>query len=378
MNRRGVIAGLVATGSMPMSLTGCESRRPTTFAEHTPDYSAEPSLNFRAAQSGRIFGSAVISKNLKSDKPYAEAIANECGMLVHNNELKWRRLRPGPVVYDFRGADWIMNFAQKHNKSVRGHTLVWHASIPEWLRATANSQNAEALMRDHIETVAGRYKNQLHSWDVVNEVVQPEDGNKDGLRNSIWLDAIGPDYIENAFRMTASIDPTAKLTFNENRIEYADKTQSTKREYVLKLLERLLGRGAPIHAMGIQAHLRANNIRKFDQRAFADFLDQVAGMGLEIYITELDVRDLGLSPRADLRDIVVARMAKEFLDVVLDNKAVKLVIAWGLCDKYSWLNTDRRVRQNGRPIRGLPLDSKLRRKRLWKSISDSLDDARTV
>ncbi|MGH7999575.1 MAG: endo-1,4-beta-xylanase, partial [Brasilonema sp.] len=212
-------------------------------------------LNKRAAAKGLIYGAACGRDLLASDKNLEASIVQECGILVPENELKWQLVQPRPDVFDFSGASKIATFARAHNMLFRGHTLVWHLQLPEWFKEVVNRQNAEKILVEHITTVTKRYAGQIHSWDVVNEAIEPSDRLKGGLRKSPWLEFLGPDYIELAYRVAAKADPKAMLVYNENALEYGTYQEDTKRTAVLKLLERLKSRGTPIHALGIQSHL---------------------------------------------------------------------------------------------------------------------------
>ena len=101
-----------------------------------------------------------------------------------------------------------------------GHTLVWHSKTPRWVfqDEKGNQLDREALlkrMRDHIQTVVGRYKGRIKGWDVVNEALN-EDGT---LRQSPWLKIIGPDYLVKAFEYAHEADPKAQLYYNDYSLE---------------------------------------------------------------------------------------------------------------------------------------------------------------
>ena len=144
---------------------------------------------------------------------------------------------------------------------------------------------------------------------------------------------------------------------------------------MLKLLDRLMGRGVPIDAIGIQGHLKPYK-EPFNQRLFADFLDRLSGYGLKLAITELDIADRGGPPNPDKRDREVAAFGKAFLDVALDNPAMESVLCWGISDQYSWLSTYPEYKwPDGQLSRGLPFDGKMARKPLWDAIAGALDQA---
>lgn len=84
--------------------------------------------------------------------------------------MKWEKIEPQPGVFNFTEADALMDWAKKHNKQVRGHTLVWHSQLAPWV--TANNYTAPALkkvLENHVTTVAKHFKGKIFQWDVVNE-----------------------------------------------------------------------------------------------------------------------------------------------------------------------------------------------------------------
>jgi endo-1,4-beta-xylanase len=328
----------------------------------------------RATASGLIYGAAVRQYALSSDTRLAATFARECAILVPEWELKWNILRPHPNKFNFGPADWLASFARSHRILLRGHTLVWHQSfaLPKWFSAV-NTQNARKVMLEHIETVVKRYAGRMHSWDVVNEAIEPKDGRDDGLRKTPWLQFLGPNYIDLAFRVAAQADPHALLVYNDYGLDYDTSEDEAKRTAVLKLMERLKSRGTPIHALGIQAHLRGEET-KWNPKKLRNFLKNVAGLGLKILITELDVVDKKLPRDIKVRDRIIAAVYEDYLSTVLEEKAVIAVITWGLSDRYSWLN-EFEPRPDRAPVRPLPLDAQMQRKLAWNAIARAFDNA---
>ncbi|KAB8331468.1 endo-1,4-beta-xylanase [Scytonema tolypothrichoides VB-61278] len=335
------------------------------------------SLKERAAKKGIIYGAAAHNIALSSDASYAAAIVQNCGVLVPELEFKWTAgnatLRPSPDRFDFSKADWMANFAKTHSLLLRAHTLVWHDSLPTWFDKTVNSHNAAQLLENHIQTVVKRYAGKIHSWDVVNEAIQPEDGRNDGLRMTSWLKVLGQNYIDLAFRLTAAADPKALLVYNDFGLDYDTPDQEARRTAVLKLLERLRTKGTPIHALGIQAHLSPGE-KKFNPSKLRKFLQDVASMGLKIMITEMDVVDKKLPIDVKVRDRIIAGVYEDYLSTVLDEKAVIAVITWGLSDRYSYVN-ESQPRSDRAPVRPLPLDAQMQHKLAWNAIARAFDHA---
>jgi len=331
-------------------------------------------LRNRAAARGLIYGAGGIFHALSSEADLANSFAQECGMLVPENELKWGSIRPSVDTFDFTQADWMAEFAKERGMFFRGHTLVWHTNLPKWFKEVVNRQNAEQILLKHIKTVAGHYAGRIHSWDVVNEAIFLKDGRSDGLRNQPWLQLLGFDYIDIAFRAAAEADPQALLVYNDNGLDYYDtpEAEATKRA-VLKLLERLKSMGTPVHALGIQSHLWGHETR-INHTKLRNFLSDVASLGLKIMITEMDVVDSKLPLDIVVRDRIVAEVYEDFLSVVLDEPATIAVITWGLSDRYTWRSTTR-PRSDGAPVRPLPLDAELKRKLAWNAIARAFDKA---
>ncbi len=293
-------AGLAASAAVAMARgAGAWNAPGGGFKASGPE-----SLRAHAEARGFLYGAAVATELLDVDgaaagntaDAYTQLVLSQANIVVAENAMKWGPLRPSPTTFEFTQADRLMRFAQVAGQKVRGHCLCWHESLPDWFATTATKDNARQLLVNHIQTVAGRYRSQMHSWDVVNEAVQPPDGRADGLRKTPWLELIGPEYVELAFQTAAAADPTAKLTYNDYAIELDTPEQSEKRAYVLMLVRRLKARGVPIHAVGIQSHLQADGPQRW--RGAAHLIRELKKLELEVYITELDVNSRGSGRRS--------------------------------------------------------------------------------
>lgn len=364
----GAVAGVTASTS-----ANAEVPRLNALVKEFTDSRVDGSLRQFASRKQLIYGAASGYAVLSSDPAFSAHFVKECEILVPENDLKWKRLRPTADEFDFAAADWLLKFAQTHRLQIRGHTLVWHLSLPDWLKETINSQNAERLLVKHIETVVGRYAGKMHSWDVVNEAIEPGDEQPNGLRNSPWFQALGEDYIELAFRAAAEADPNALLTYNDYGLEYDTPENDARRDATLKLLERLKSDGTPVHAFGMQSHLDGVETR-LNPVKLQTFLKDIASLGLKIMVTELDVKDVGLPAAIALRDRLVASAYEEYLNIVLNEPAVIAVLTWGLSDRYTWLSRFSR-REDGLSVRPLPLGVDLNRKPAWNAIARAFDTA---
>ena len=251
-------------------------------AESATDIDGKHSLKAHAHKRGMLAGCAVSAANLRDDA-FTKVLAEQYSLVVPENCMKFGFVHPAADRYDFADGDALVAFAEQHKIKVRGHNFVWHEAIPAWFAGTVNKDNAKKFLTDHILTVGGRYKGKMQSWDVVNEAINVTDGRPDNLRKSPWLDLLGPEYLEIAYRTARQADPKAKLTYNEYGIEDESDNNAAKRDATLALIKRLKAAGAPIDALGIQSHISAGTPRVFG-KGLRDLLDQAQSMGLEVYI----------------------------------------------------------------------------------------------
>lgn len=338
----------------------------------------QTSLRDLAHEKGFAFGTALSSRGLR-DTAYRQLVQEQCGILVAENEFKMPSLAPAPGEFRFDRADALMTFAEDAGLRMRGHNLLWHHPrwLPRWLETyefgADAARGAEALLTTHIRTVAAHFGKRVVSWDVVNEAVDNVTGE---MRETRLSQALGsPDAVlELAFHTARDALPETELVYND----YMgwEQTGAPHRDGVLKLLERLRRRGAPVNALGIQGHIGAGNSdgnasRAFDardERAWALFLREVTGMGYGLLITELDVHDAPLPADAAKRDREVASLGRAFLDVTLSFREVNAVLCWGLADSYSWLQ-GRAPRADGLPKRPLPFDARFEPKPLFHEMA---------
>ncbi len=287
------------------------------------------SLRAAASAHGRRFGAAVNVKRLEYEPAYAQTVAEQCNILVAENAMKWAALRPALDRYDFSEADTLVAFAEAHGIAVRGHNLCWHEALPAWFVGAVTPMNAEAVLREHIGRVVGRYKGRVVAWDVVNEAVEPKDGRSDGLRKTPWLDLLGLRYLEIAFEAARAADPRAKLFLNE----YGLELDEARRAATLALVDRL---GRRVDGVGLQSHLSADSSGKIGA-GLRGFVRALYGMRLQAAVTEMDVNDDAL-PDAG-RAEAVASVYRRYLTPLLREPNVNDVLCWGVNDGSSWLNS---------------------------------------
>ena len=361
---------------------------PMEAAETLKDAFKDRFLVGTAVNRGMVTGIPFRRSAEQSTKDVA-LVKEQFNQISPENDLKWQLIHPreGADGYDFGPADAFVNFGLSNNMYVVGHTLVWHSQTPNWVFAGTNPPPANIMantnaartnqfnrggfgggfgryngprasreellqrMRDHIHTVVGRYKGRIKSWDVVNEAIADGPGTNT-LRNSLWLEIIGPDFIAKAFEYAHEADQDAILRYNDYGLE-----NPAKRKKLLTLIRSLQEQKVPVHAIGSQAHINVSMTFETMDQALAE----IATLGLPIHITELDVNSAAGGQRGFGAEIsanasatqggLVSEADKKLADAyagifrafLKHCDSVKLVTFWGANDANSW-------RANGKPL----------------------------
>jgi len=337
----------------------------------------DPGLGRIAASRGLLYGSVVRGTSLERDPTYSAVFARECRLVVSGGEMHWRNVSPSPTSTDFSKGDGVYSWASDHEIKLRGHALVWHGQAPKWFADLPDSDAAIRALRDHVHAMCSHFAGRIHSWDVVNEAIQTNN-RADSLRKTVFLEKIGPDYLDIAFRAAREADGHALLTLNEFGVEYDDRDSRNRRRAMLAIIDRFRRGNTPIDVIGIQSHLATEYNAKLNDRTLADFLKEISDRGLKIMITELDVVDRASPSDIPTRDGEVAALYRRYLDVTLDNRAVIGVVTWGLTDKDSWItrgDSPNFRRADGLLARPLPLDDHYRRKPAYEAIAEAFRTA---
>ena len=367
--RRFLAAGLATLGS------GVSFALPVS--SHAEEILA---LRELAAEKGLIYGTTISARQITGDPRFVDLVLQQTGLVVAENDMKWQVMnRGGRGNDDYGPADTVAGFALENDLALRGHNLLWYYRTPNWFFDLDSGQEIESAIVERIRRLAGRYRGKVHSWDVVNEPIEPKDGRPDGLRTGVFLEMFGPDYLDLAYRTAREADPAARLVVNEYDVELDTPDQEVRRTTLLNLLERMRRSGTPVDAVGVQAHLSCAGGPPFSAARLRRFLADVAGLGLTIQITELDVTDEKAPGDEAVRDRLVADTYSSFLDAALDEPAVKVVVTWGLSDRHSWIvrkeTHESKWRADGLPSRPLPFDADLKPKPAFEAIAQAFAHA---
>lgn len=288
-------------------------------------------LRDAADTSGHLIGIALSARRL-AEPEYAETARAEFNYVTAENEMKWQFLQPQPGVFDFERADEIMSFAEANGMLVKGHTLVWHSQLPDWVAALTTPDEVRSAMLTHIETVVGRYRGRVQAWDVVNEAWQ--DNGRD-LRDTVFRTQLGDGYIDEAFHAARAADPDAKLYYND----YGGEGTSAKANAIFTMVQGMLERGVPIDGVGLQMHTRSGSSASPSVAEVRINIRRLAALGLEVSLTELDVASCD-ARSLELRMDDQRTRYYELVSACVGEPGCNAVTIWGLIDRYSWLNNN--------------------------------------
>ena len=295
----------------------------------TPPYGDDqPSLRELADEAGLLIGAAVEPEDMAWEPLYNPTVAREFNILTTENVLKFGLIRKTANRYVFGPADVIVDFAAQNGLQVRGHTLVWHEQLPDWLKvADYDREELSDLLEEHVKTVVGRYEGRIQYWDVLNEAVD-WDGS---LRDTMWLEKLGPEYMDFAFEWAHEADPEAKLYYND----FSAEGLGDKSDAVYALVKGMVERGVPIDGVGFQGHFNLEDPPNTED--VAANIERLAALGLDVQFTEVDVRIE--EPVTDEKLGVQAGVYWNMLSVCVENPACTAFVTWGVTDKFSWITS---------------------------------------
>lgn len=270
------------------------------------------------------------------DKMSQTIVLEQFNTITAENVLKAGPVNPEPGVYNFGPADAFVEFGERHNMFIIGHTLVWHNQTPDWFFKDKNGkpntpEQQKERMRSHIQTIAGRYTDRIHAWDVVNEVIA-DDGS---YRPTTWVNGIGDgdEMVKLAFRYVSEYAPEAELYYND-----FNAWRPAKRDGIMRMVRMLQREGIRIDGVGIQGHWGLN----FPKNEYIEAaIDSFASLGVKVMITELDVDVLPLTKEGQIIGTGMMHPQfqleefKTFLDPYQDGLPEEVQQA--LADRYSEL-----------------------------------------
>lgn len=312
------------------------------YPRPNPKPKPAPGLGDLAKKAGlKYFGTAIDNVVLDNER-YTDIAFNrsEFNQVTASNGQKWVHIEPSRNRFNYTLGDQIVDPSKDAGQIRRCHTFVWHNQLPDWL-TTGNWTKTTLLkvLENHIKKEADYYWGDCYAWDVVNEAF-----NDNGtLRSTIWLDTIGPEYLEHAFKFARKYtSPGTKLYYNDYGIERVNN----KSIAVQALVKDFKKKRIPIDGVGLQAHFTVGRSPLYTDIRAAQQL--FTSLGLETALTELDVR-LELPDNAN-KTATQATIYADSVRACVDEKKCVGVTVWDFWDPVSWVSRSYAVIEMGRGI----------------------------
>ncbi len=292
---------------------------------------ADCTLRETAAEAGILVGSATSSWTIANEPLYAETLAREFSSITAETQMKMDAIQRTRGVFDFSGADALVDFAEANGMAIHGHNLVWNQdfidSTPDWVESITDPDELRAVMTEHITTVVDHFEGRVMSWDVVNEPLQTLGTN---VYQNHFYQVLGPDYIAEAFHIARAADPGADLMLNEIGPLFSEP----KYEAFHGLVVDLLGQGVPIDGVGLQGHFLTPGFA-IEPDVIAERISSFVDLGLFVEITELDI---GIGSESPENHAEQRRRYRDVAGACVSVEGCRRITTWGFTDAHTWLD----------------------------------------
>lgn len=305
----------------------------------SPAYVPDPQNGLASSNALHFPIGVAIQPEHLSLKP--DLLKAEFNRLTPENAMKWNFIQREEGTFTWAEADALANFARQNNCKLTGHTVVWYRETPAWVY-NGDLEAIKGRLRTHIFALASRYSDVVDSWDVVNEAINDGDYS---LRDF-------PQYSEDvmywAYKYAEEALEAQEKGSSEGKLYYNDYNLTLKVDAIIALLQNLRDRGAAVHGVGFQTHVRLfwPSVKKI-RAAF----DKVVAAGFKIKISELDVSvyndypppdhsfvaapEVPFTPELDAK--ISARYSEIFELLRGYKQHITSVTLWGISDAHTWL-----------------------------------------
>ncbi len=278
---------------------------------------------------------AALKASLLELPEYAEVAAREFNYVTAVNDMKWERTEPEPGVFSFGPADQVVAFASENDMLVKGHTLVWHNQLPDWMSELQGESAVRDALTQHIEMVVSHFRDEypgrVVAWDVVNEALASQ-GDTVTHRDAVFYRELGEGYVAEAFHLARQVDPDVQLIYNDYGIE----DMGPKSNATFEWIRDMLNAGVPVDGVGFQMHTTV--IPGPQGEEFAQNIARYTELGLTVNISEMDV---SLCQGYETREEALLAQRVRYNDLVsacVQNPRCDAVTFWGFSDAYTWLD----------------------------------------
>ncbi|MGK7393822.1 MAG: endo-1,4-beta-xylanase [Candidatus Cyclobacteriaceae bacterium M3_2C_046] len=296
---------------------------------------AEPGAEVQVKQTGHEFwfGCALANdifngRASEADRQmYKQKFLENFNSAVTENAVKWGNMEPQKGRINYNLVEAMLTWTEAHDIPLRGHNLFWGIArfVQPWVKALSD-QELEQTLQHRAETVTARYDGRFAEYDLNNEMIH----------GNYYEERLGADITKKMAQWAKNGDPDIQLYLNDYDILTGNKLA----EYMAHI-RNLLDQGVPIHGIGVQGHLHAEN---FNPNALKNALDSLALFDLPIKITEFNLPGQRSAFYQD-RDRQMTReeeeqKAKNLVDyykICFAHPAVDGILMWGFWAGANWI-----------------------------------------
>jgi len=263
---------------------------------------------------------------------YCNFVKDHFNYLVTHNAMKWQPCERREGVFSYDDADGAVAWAKANQMPMRGHALLWATGtqMPSWLDNYSGTELATKVEK-RIDDALSHFNGSLTGWDVNNEMTHGE---------VLLSNTNDPDIRVKMYQWAHQKDPSLQLFVNDYAIISNPGKQGNKAAEYVALIGDLLDRGAPIHGIGVQAHMSKGGPISSDPEAIVGVVDQLASLNLPIWVTEFDwsnrPREEDSYPPTDLTHAEHAVAVDDFFRLMFSFPSVQGILQWGFWDKAHW------------------------------------------
>lgn len=325
----------------------------------------QPPLKMLAQQHAISVGNFAI-RNYLHNKDYRYILTHDYNLALADNTPNWYftdgGMRPSKDTYFFDHMDEVVDFARQNGMQIQAHHLLWGEEkwLPDWLKSgNFNADQLDVIIREHIQTVAGRYAGEVQQWTVVNEAFSR--GQHIYGLHDWWADHTnGKSYIDKAFIWARAADPNATLIVNDFGNESLNPISDDMYAYIKAAKERSI----PIDGIGMQMHIDGTHPPTKEE--VVTNMQRFGALGIDVYITEFDVNMNDVKADSADKDQIQASIYYEMARACIESKVCKSFSILGITDSETWYSymglTDSRP---------LPFDKEYHPKPAYYSLRDA-------
>ncbi len=327
----------VPASSKPKSSSPASSKKSSAAASSVGPVTLKGVANFPIGAALSIWG----SNNIYTSTQEQGTLLKHFDAMVAENIMKPQFLHPQENTFFWADGDKLVQFAKDHGMQMHAHTLIWHNGAPAYFdNYKNNAAGMKAVLKTHVDTIARHFAGKVESWDVVNEALDDGAG-INGYRNSVFFQAMGSSFIDEAFKNARIADSNALLYYNDYNIE-----SNAKYNNMIAMLKGMQSRNIPIDGVGFQMHV---GLERPSIQNIEDAFQGVVNLGLKIRLSELDVSlnahwDNRPATYTSLTPELSAKQKERYRQIVAAYKKIVPsclrtgITVWNISDNFSWLN----------------------------------------